>query len=154
MEGRPGGAANLQRTVEGCVEHAEHEKVVLRPYKPQQKKEAHKMDEVEMVNCTACGHECEPGELYQGYCQECLREEVYKYKYDVDSCYSVGESCKEDVKINGLLVAMFEADEIEAILYRHLKDASLLAPVDCSWFIEADESWFRDEVVKKLKGGK
>lgn len=98
--------------------------------------------------CGICYEKFEEGELYRGYCKTCLEDEVRQYKHDHETCYKLGETCKEDVKINGFLVSQFEPEEIEAILYEHLKQSAKLRPVDCSWFIESDEYWFRDMAIK------
>ena len=111
------------------------------------------MDEVEMVTCDHCGEDCERFNLVNGLCPECVEQKVYERKYDVDFCYALGEKCKEEIEINGFLLTMFSEDEIEAILYRHLKDASLISAVDCTPFIDGDKSWFTDEVMDIYKKG-
>lgn len=104
--------------------------------------------------CRNCFEKFYEEELTDGYCEECIEQEIEQYKYNVDGCYELGEKCKEEVSVNGFLLSMFDGDEIEAILYRHVKDASLIAPVDCMPFIDSDRSWFKDEIIEKMKGGK
>lgn len=142
-----------------CMAQPEHRNGIARLAEQAQEAQTDKVEQMEGEGvsehyCKNCFETFEPGELYLGYCNECLEIEIQQYKHDHESCYELGKTCKEDVKINGFLVSQFDPEEIEAILYEHLKQSAKLQPVDCSWFIESDESWFRDEVVKKLKGGK
>lgn len=142
-----------------CMAQPEHRQGVARLAEQAQEAQTNKVEQMEgesMMDyyCMNCFEKHYEEELTDGFCEECIENEIDQYKYDIDGCYELGEKCKEDISINGFLLSMFAEDEIEAILYRHLKDASLLAPVDCTPFIESDKSWFEDEVIAKMKGGK
>lgn len=100
----------------------------------------------EVTPCRICGKLHFEDELFGDVCENCIG----LYKYDVDTCFKLGEDCREDIELNGFILSMFTKGEIEAILYRELKKK----PTDCSEFIEADESWFGEHLIKQLKGVK
>ena len=101
--------------------------------------------------CEICGSEHLDSELVGGVCEECIEE----YKHDANICYKIGESDKDNIKLNCFLTAMFDANEIEAILFRELVKNT--DNIDCSDFINVDRSWFAErlaEEVKKNENGK
>lgn len=64
--------------------------------------------------CEVCGGHFE--ELHGGVCAECIANNS-----DFETCYKVGERCKEEYQLNGLLQYFFTDDEIENILLRELE---------------------------------
>lgn len=95
----------------------------------------------EACQCDICGEYHFEDDLEDGICESCID----KYKYDVDACYGIGEGGKITVELNSFLAEMFTTDEIEAILYRHLKSSE---PTDCSPFIDADRYWFAQQIPR------
>lgn len=98
------------------------------------------------VMCEKCGAYHLEEDINGGICDNCLDE----YKYNIDVCYKIGDEDKEEIKINCFLTSMFDEQEIEAILYKHLKEAKETgADVDCSAFIDNDRSWFAEKLLEK-----
>lgn len=104
----------------------------------------------ETRKCAVCGGEFLREEL-NGYkyevCEDCQDE----YKYNVDVCYRIGDTNKESIEINSLLATLFSVDEIEAVLYRELKEAQKIKPIDCKSFLDIDRDWFVDEMVEEVR---
>ena len=92
--------------------------------------------------CKFCGSEHLDVELNSNLCDECID----KYKYDVDMCFRIGSRCEEKVNLNSFLLSLFDKDDIEAILYRKLKEAEKKEAVDCGYFIDSDRIWFGAEL--------
>lgn len=105
------------------------------------------------VRCSICKSEHLDDELEGGVCEECIGQ----YRYNADVCYSIGEKSKEDVFINGFLASMYSAEEIEELIWRDMLNTRKIKAVDCKPFIEADVSWFAEnlaEEVNKNENGK
>lgn len=96
----------------------------------------------EVENCEICGELHPIDELHGGVCDDCID----KCRYDFKKCVKIGEREKEPIKINSFLAYMFDADEIESILYQHLKNMSTSFGVDCSDYIDSDKDWFGEEL--------
>ena len=95
--------------------------------------------------CEICGSEHLESELVNGVCEECLDE----YKNDANMCYKIGETDKDNIKLNSFLTAMFDVEEIEKILFKELvKNTN---NIDCSDFINADRSWFAERLAEEVK---
>lgn len=94
------------------------------------------------VKCKVCGGEHLDEELFEGVCEECIDE----YRKDFDSCYEISLGEKEEIKINSLLVSLFEPSDIEAILIKHIK--TNCHDIDCSEYIDEDISWFGEQIAK------
>lgn len=101
----------------------------------------------ETKQCKICGGEFLEDELLGGcVCDECVEE----YKRDLKTCYAISETApKEEIKINPLLVSLFDIDEIETILYQQLE--SVKDNIDCSAFINEDKHWFAEKLIEEVK---
>lgn len=100
-------------------------------------------DYEEAYQCEICGEYFFEDELHSDVCDNCIDV----YKNDVDVCYKIGDEDTEEIKINCFLATMFNAWEIEAILYNHLKNTN--KEIDCSPFIDNDRSWFAEKILEK-----
>ena len=99
----------------------------------------------ETKQCEICGEDFWEDELNGGcVCNNCIDE----YRKEFDICYKIADDTKEEVKINALLLSLFDETEIEAILYQHLKEGG---KVDCSAFIEQDKGWFAERLAEEVK---
>lgn len=96
--------------------------------------------------CKICGSEHLSDELDGGVCEEC----VDTHRYDVDMCFRLGKKCKEDVEINGFLASMYSTEEIEELILRDILNTQKIKVVDCTPFIEADSSWFAENLAKEV----
>lgn len=103
-------------------------------------------DYEETKQCEICGGEFLEDELNGGcVCDECVEE----YKRDLETCYKIAETAeKEEIKINPLLVSLFDVDEIETILYQQLE--SVKDNIDCSAFINEDKDWFAEKLAEEV----
>ena len=103
-------------------------------------------DYEETKQCEICGGEFLEDELNGGcVCDECVEE----YKRDLETCYKIADTAeKEEIKINPLLVSLFDVDEIEAILYQKLE--SVKDNIDCSAFIDEDKDWFAEKLAEEV----
>lgn len=101
----------------------------------------------EVCECAICGMDHAEDEMYNGICEDCIES----CKHDVDTCYLVGENCKETVELNCFLTSMFTNKEIETILYGWLKQRNKVKELDCSDFIDNDRYWFAEN-LSKYKG--
>lgn len=101
----------------------------------------------ETKKCSICGGEFLEDELLGGcVCEDCVEE----YKRDLKTCYKIAETTeKEEIKINALLVSLFDVDEIETILYQQLE--SVKDNIDCSAFINEDKHWFAEKLIEEVK---
>ncbi len=88
--------------------------------------------------CLLCKSEHLDEELCGGICFECIEDK----KNDINTCYALGATCEEEIKLNSFLLAMFSKSEIEALLFNYLKVKEKKMPIDCSEFIKNDLSWF------------
>lgn len=101
----------------------------------------------EAVRCELCGEEHLPDELNFGVCNNCIEER----RYDVDMCHKIGENDTEKIELNCFLASMFNAAEIELILFNALKEAQKTEKVDCYEFINQDKSWFAERLAEEVK---
>ena len=96
--------------------------------------------------CKICGGEFLEDELSGiGVCEECIEE----YSKDFETCYKICADEKEEVKLNALLVSLFETAEIETILYHYLET---LKDVNCSKFANQNKDWFADKLAEEVMG--
>lgn len=102
-------------------------------------------DYEETVQCEICGGEHFEDELIGEVCEMCIDER----KHDFDMCYRVCGDEKDEIKLNALLVSLFDVTDIEAILYQYVKNNC--PDIDCTAFIENDESWFADRLIEEVK---
>ena len=98
----------------------------------------------ETVECEICGAVHLSEELNGGVCDECIDE----YRCDFDTCYAVFLGETQSVEINALLAALFDPCDIEQILKEHIKNR--MPNIDCSGLIDADRSWFGDNLAKEV----
>ena len=105
--------------------------------------------------CKSCGGLFIADDLYiyDGYCEECANQKAIEYKYKIADCYRISrkENATDNVEIDFFLSCMFTPEQINELLYKELVSASAVAPVDCTPFIKADESWFVDAVMEEVK---
>lgn len=101
----------------------------------------------EMVICEICGEEHLDDELNFGVCDKCIEAR----RYDVDMCNKIGENDTEKIELNCFLASMFDAAEIELILFNALKEAQKKEKVDCIKFINQDISWFAERLAEEVK---
>jgi hypothetical protein len=102
----------------------------------------------EMAKCKVCGEDFSKDELsYYGVCECCKEDVKSKYKYRPDLCYKICDSEKTFLQINKFLAEMFTQEEIEQVLFKELVCSSY-SPVNCESFINADDDWFVEKVVK------
>ena len=103
-------------------------------------------DYEETKQCEICGGEFLEDKLNGGcVCDECVEE----YKRDLETCYKIADTAeKEEIKINPLLVSLFDVDEIETILYQQLE--SVKDNIDCSAFINEDKDWFAERLAEEV----
>lgn len=99
----------------------------------------------ESVACAICGSEHLEEDLIGGICEEC----IYERKHDFDMCCRVCGDEKDEIKLNALLVSLFDVTDIETILYQYVKNNC--PDIDCTPFIENDESWFADRLIEEVK---
>lgn len=105
-----------------------------------------KGDYEETKQCKICGGEFLEDELSGvGVCEECIEE----HSKDFDTCYNICADEKEEVKLNALLVSLFETAEIETILYHYLKT---LKDINCSKFANQNKDWFADKLAEEVMG--
>ena len=98
----------------------------------------------ETEQCKICGGEFLEDELNGScVCDKCIEE----YSRDFEICYKIGETEKEEIKINSLITSILNADVIEEILYLYLKNEK---NVDCSAFVEDNKSWFADKLLEEV----
>lgn len=110
-----------------------------------------KGDYEEAYLCKVCDGWVVESELQDGCCEACVEALVSEYRYDVEKCYELSRESGEidSVEIDAFLSEMFTLEQINEILYRELLSASKQAAIDCSAFIEADRSWFAENVIAK-----
>ena len=102
----------------------------------------------ELAKCEVCGEDFSKDELsYYGVCECCKEDIKSKYKYRPDLCYKIVENEKSAVQINKFLAEMFTQEEIEQVLFKELVCSSY-SPVNCESFINADDDWFVEKIVK------
>jgi hypothetical protein len=100
----------------------------------------------ETRRCKICGGEFLEEELNGDLiCDECIDQ----YREDFDTCYKIAKQDQQEVKINGLLAALFDAREIEIILLEIIKKDN--SKVDCSNYIERNKNWFVEKLVEEVK---
>lgn len=107
----------------------------------------------EAKKCRRCCEDFLEDYLTNGYCDDCAKVERDKYKYDYKGCYEIAKSGgdKQEVELNGFLATLFTPQQIEEVLLKELFVASAYAPVDCTPYIEGDEGWFTDAILKEVK---
>lgn len=77
----------------------------------------------EAKRCIACQDWFTDDELLNGYCKECLEEEM-----TYENAIKFGNENEESVAINGFLAGCFSADEIQELLLKDLTQAKELIP--------------------------
>lgn len=102
----------------------------------------------EAVECLICGeiHPC--SELVEDVCEKCISD----YRYDHEMCFKVGAHEKESVSLNSFITQMFDADEIEDVMFKHLKEMGFIfgRKIDCSKFILSDKHFFAENLVEEV----
>ena len=101
--------------------------------------------------CRVCGGEFLEEELTDGVCDDCVEKEKENYRYNPQKCYELSKDETGKVEINYFLSCMFTEKQIEEILLLNVRKASALMPIDCSAFMNADNSWFEERVVEEVK---
>jgi hypothetical protein len=105
----------------------------------------------ETVKCECCGADFLEEELTYRVCEDCLEQEKNTYRYNPQKCYELSKDETAKVEINYFLSCMFTEKQIEEILLLNIRKASALMPIDCSAFMDADNSWFEERVVEEVK---
>lgn len=95
--------------------------------------------------CEICGGEFLKNELNgECVCDDCVNE----YSKDFEICYKISKEYREEIKINALLVSLFDVADIEEILYQHLKNTEEY--IDCSEFVKQDKFWFAERLAEEV----
>ena len=97
--------------------------------------------------CSVCDEKYCESQVIGDACNSC----VEKYKYDIDVCYRIGEKDTEKIEINCFLANMFDAEDINKILYVVLLASSKKNKIDCTPFISSDRDWFGERLVEEVK---
>lgn len=100
----------------------------------------------ETKQCKICGGEFLEEDLNGDcVCDDCLEQR----KRDLEICYNISKTApKEEIKINALLVSVFDISEIEEILYKELESSN---NNDFSAFINQDKDWFAEKLLEEVK---
>ena len=102
-------------------------------------------DYEDTVECVVCGSHNHEDDVVGNVCRKCLDE----YKHNFGKCYKICGDEKDNIKLNALLVSLFDVADIEAILYQYVKNNC--PDIDCTPFIENDEGWFADRLIEEVK---
>ena len=81
-------------------------------------------------------------------CNECFDDAKFLYRYDAQKCFDLAKDEKKSVELNVFLLSQFSAEEIEKILLFELKWDTQTPYSDYINFIEEDEMWFAESVMK------
>lgn len=100
-----------------------------------------------VVICSVCDEKYCESQVIGDACDSC----VEKYKNDIDMCYRIGEKDTDKVEINCFLANMFDAEDINRILYDVLLASSKKNKIDCTPFISSDRDWFGERLVEEVK---
>lgn len=104
----------------------------------------------EMSKCEVCGEYFCNYELKCGICEDCIDNSL-----TVENCYRWGDDFKEKIEINGFLLAIYSAEEIESLLYAHFKKNCLHKKLICQSFVNStDFSYFADKIKEDNLNGK
>ena len=99
----------------------------------------------ETSKCICCGNEnFLEEELENGVCNECIE----KHTKDFDFCIKAGEEARENVKINGAVLSIWSADEINEILIEELKK---IKNISFEKFVQEDKFWFAEMIEKEVQ---
>lgn len=105
----------------------------------------------ETVPCKICGSEHLEEELDCGVCDDCVDE----YKHNIDMCLKIGSEDVEDVELNCFLASIYSRQDIEHILFEHLKEKQKYmkeyVQKDCEKFVEDNRSWFAETLEREVK---
>lgn len=77
----------------------------------------------EATRCKECDEWFTDDELINGYCKECLEEEM-----TYENAIKCGSENEESVAINGFIASCFDSSEIEEILLKTLNETKELIP--------------------------
>ena len=99
----------------------------------------------EAVQCKECNEWFFDDELTDGVCDECIEEIKAKYRYDVKGCYELAKTETQSIEINSFLTSQYSVADIEELI---LKDLLQSGEVDCSNFINEDDSWFIEKAME------
>lgn len=100
--------------------------------------------------CLRCGDLHSIFDLTNGFCDDCIEQEKQNLKYNFERCMQIAE--KESVEINGFLLTQFTPVEIETVLYRELKEANAICPIDCTTFLEVNAEWVKNRITEEMEG--
>lgn len=87
---------------------------------------------VEAKECAICGEWFTDDEIINGYCKECLEEEM-----TYENAIKCGSENEESVAINGFLASCFDSSEIEEILLKTLNETKELMPSRIDEYVKA-----------------
>lgn len=106
----------------------------------------------ETFRCKKCNGSFIKDELVGGYCEDCIKDMISDYKYRVADCYRISQknNITAEIEIDGFLACMFTPQQINEVLYKEIVSSTAIAPVDCTPFIEDDESWFADIIIEEV----
>ncbi len=88
-------------------------------------------DYEEARQCNGCGEWFLDDELTNGYCQDCLEEEM-----TYENAIKCGSENEESVAINGFLASCFDSSEIEEILLKTLNETKELMPSSVDEYVK------------------
>ena len=102
----------------------------------------------EAIKCPKCNNWVLDDEWRFEMCNECFDNAKFLYRYDAQKCFDLAKDEKKSVELNVFLLSQFSAEEIEKILLSELKWDAQAPHSDYINFIEEDEMWFAESVVK------
>lgn len=110
-------------------------------------------DVYEAEQCKLCGEYFDKGDLYNGICDDCLKEEM-----TVENAIKCGDEvdARKEISVNGFLASVFSQEEIEKLLLEEL-DARIVASRTgaikaielAKNFCEEDIGWFADWLERR-----
>lgn len=97
--------------------------------------------------CPRCGGQFLEDELTEGFCENCVNEEIEEYSFNhITELYLMCSSEKEEVELNAFIASMFSPSQINELLLRELLNSDKMKNVDCSHFIKSDKNWFLEKI--------
>lgn len=102
----------------------------------------------EAIKCPKCNNWVLDDEWRFEMCNECFDNAKFLYRYDAQKCFDLAKDEKKSVELNVFLLSQFSVEEIEKILLSELKWDAQAPHSDYINFIEEDEMWFAESVVK------
>lgn len=102
----------------------------------------------EAIKCPKCDKWVLDDEWRFEMCDECFDNAKFLYRYDAQKCFDLSKDEKKSIELNAFLLSQFSAEDIEKILLCELKWNTQTPYSDYINFIEEDEMWFAESVMK------